>query len=138
MKALITIAIAAIFLTSYAKASAVYDVDITRVYDGDTFYANVQIWPQITINTAIRIRGIDAPEIKTKCQYEKTKGLISKTILANLLKQSPRILNVEHGKYAGRVIADVELAADRDVAEIMTRQGHAVRYHGGKRQKWCP
>ena len=138
MKTQITIIITALFLSMNANASATYDVDITRVYDGDTFFANVEIWPQITINTGIRIKGIDAPEIKTKCQYEKTKGLVSKTILANLLKQSPRILNVEHGKYAGRVIADVELAGDRDVAEIMTRQGHAVHYQGGKRQKWCP
>ena len=45
---------------------------VISVYDGDTFRVNIDSLPPIVgKNIAIRVNGIDTPEIRGKCQYEK-------------------------------------------------------------------
>ena len=41
-----------------------YPAEVLRVFDGDTFEARVRIWPGTDVTTKVRIRGIDAPEMK--------------------------------------------------------------------------
>ena len=50
--------------------------EIISVYDGDTFRANINELPDIVgKNIAIRILGIDTPEIKGECEKEKTLAI---------------------------------------------------------------
>ncbi len=45
--------------------------DVVSVYDGDTLTVDAHPWPQITVRTSVRVDGIDAPEIRGKCDSEK-------------------------------------------------------------------
>ena len=41
-------------------------------YDGDTFRVDIaEIHPLIGLNLPIRLRGVDTPEIRGKCDQEK-------------------------------------------------------------------
>jgi micrococcal nuclease len=45
---------------------------IIKVYDGDTFYADIEGWHDIVgKRIGIRITGIDTSKIRTKCNNEK-------------------------------------------------------------------
>src|SRR4051812_3233463 len=46
-------------------------VEVLRTIDGDTFLARVRLRePDRTIVTKVRLRGIDAPELKAGCEQE--------------------------------------------------------------------
>lgn len=50
----------------------VYVSQVVSVYDADTFRVNLQNFPDIAgKNMPIRVNGVDAPEIRGKCTYEK-------------------------------------------------------------------
>ena len=51
----------------------VYPAEVVRVIDGDTFQARVQVWPGLSVDTKVRLRGIDAPELHARCADE-TQG----------------------------------------------------------------
>src|SRR3954465_9784076 len=44
-----------------------HPVDVIRTIDGDTFEARVHLEPGLDLNTRVRLRGIDAPELKASC-----------------------------------------------------------------------
>ena len=45
---------------------------VTSIYDADTFRANIKDYPPIVgESNSIRINGVDAPEIRGKCESEK-------------------------------------------------------------------
>ncbi len=48
--------------------------DVIGVYDGDTLTVDAHPWPQITVRTSVRVRGIDTPEIRGKCSSEKAQA----------------------------------------------------------------
>ena len=111
---------------------------IVSVYDGDTFNARIQVWDNIDVVTAVRIRGIDTPEIKGKCPAEKATALAAKKRLTELLAGGPvQLSHVEPDKYAGRVDADVAING-QPVAAVLIAEGLARPYTGGARQGWCP
>ena len=43
---------------------------VVRVYDGDTLTVNAFPWPGMTIRTAVRVNGVDTPEIRGLCDAE--------------------------------------------------------------------
>jgi len=45
--------------------------------------------------------------------------------------------HVKHGKYAGRVVADVKLNSGDNLAAKIINQGLGREYHGGAREGWC-
>jgi endonuclease YncB( thermonuclease family) len=51
-----------------------FQAELVRVIDGDTFEARVRIWFGQEITTLVRIRGIDAPELKARCGSEASKA----------------------------------------------------------------
>ena len=49
---------------------------VISVYDGDTFRVSIKIYPPIVgENIAIRVNGIDTPEIRGKCPSEKVLAI---------------------------------------------------------------
>lgn len=60
---------------------------IIKVYDGDTFTINVDgDCPNILCSKIpVRINGIDAPEIRGKCEQEKSGAMDSRAYLVHLL-----------------------------------------------------
>ena len=61
-----------------------YPAEIVSVLDGDTFEARVRIWFGQEITTLVRIRGIDAPELKGRCGDELRGAQASRDALAKL------------------------------------------------------
>jgi micrococcal nuclease len=115
-----------------------YSADVTRVLDGDTFEARVKIWLGQEVTTRIRLRGIDAPEMKARCDIEHTKALAAKDYLARLLNEGGvTVTQIGQDKYGGRVDADASTARTSDVGSALLAAGLARPYNGGKRQSWC-
>ena len=110
---------------------------VLSVTDGDTFRARIPVWDNVEVVTAVRIRGIDTPEIKGKCPAEKAAALAAKARLAELLNGQVQLLHVEPDKYFGRVDADVTVNG-QSVAAVLIAEGLARPYTGGARQGWCP
>ncbi len=48
-----------------------------------------------------------------------------------------RLRNIRYGKYAGRVLAEVETAQGEDLARGLMADGLARPYAGGARAPWC-
>jgi len=119
-----------------------FQAELVRVIDGDTFEARVRIWFGQEITTLVRIRGIDAPELKAKCGSEASKAQAARSLLQELLSGGRfRLWQIGLDKYAGRVLARVEVVKDPsladDVAELMLASAAARPYAGGPRQSWC-
>ena len=115
------------------------EAHIGKIHDGDSFTADATIWPGTIVAVAIRVRGIDAPEMQAKCLLEREMAAIAKQRLADRLLESGSVvlLNVGGDKYYGRVLADVILANGSDLATAMLATG-SVRPYGGKRRSgWC-
>src|SRR5215216_3144877 len=51
-----------------------YSAEVLRVIDGDTFEARVRIWPGLDVTTKVRLRNIDAPELKARCTEEQMRA----------------------------------------------------------------
>ncbi len=102
------------------------------VYDGDT----VEIDCGSETMTA-RIVGLDTPETKEPgCAAEAELGAKATARLRELVKARPaKMDSIGYDKY-GRVLAELQLGGE-DVADILTREGLAVRYDGGARVDWC-
>lgn len=111
---------------------------INAIYDGDTFYVDVDEWPDVIgKNIKVRISGIDTPEIRTKCKEEKRLGRLAKQFAVERLRAAKKVelKNLKRGKYF-RVIADVYVDG-LDLGEMLISAGHARRYDGGTREAWC-
>ena len=82
---------------------------VISVYDGDTFRVNIDSLPPIVgKNIAIRVNGVDTPEIRGKCQYEKNLALKARDFVRDRLANAKEIklTNLQRGKYF-RVVASV-------------------------------
>lgn len=111
---------------------------VVEVLDGDTFLAEAHVWPGQSIRVNVRIRGIDAPEMKSRCAVEYSAALEARDMLAELLQDGEvSISNIGGAKYYGRVLADVSTRDGRTVGATMLDLGLARPYGGGRRAGWC-
>ena len=135
------------FLLAFSTAEASPRQEIIRgpmtgealgILDGDTVSVKVRVWIGQEIETSLRIDGIDAPEIKGKCEKERAMAAAARNELAALLSDNMiQIYNVRLEKYAGRVLAQVKTTGGINIGQHMIEKGLARPYHGEKRQAWC-
>ena len=122
-----------------ANQSKSYTVEkIISVYDGDTFRADIKGLPDIIgKNIAIRILGIDTPEIKGKCEEEKIVAIKARDFARKALFNANKITlkNLKRDKYF-RLLADVYFD-DTDLANALLENNLAVKYSGKKKSSWC-
>ena len=109
---------------------------VVSVYDGDTFTADAMPWPGITVRTAVRVDGVDTPEIRGECQAERDKAVEAREFAEAALGEAVHLVDVRHGKYAGRVVAHV-LVNGEDLAALIIEAGLGRPYEGGAREGWC-
>ena len=64
-------------------------------------------------------------------------ALAARDFVRELVGEEVVLLDVEQGKYAGRVVAGVRLADGRDLATVLIEAGRGRPYDGGKRESWC-
>ena len=115
-----------------------HSVEVVRVVDGDTFEARVHLWPGLEMTTRVRLRGVDAPEIKGACADEFRMAEAAGEMLRALLADGDvAIFNIGPDKYNGRVVADAATRRTPSVSSALLTSGHARPYQGGKRGGWC-
>jgi micrococcal nuclease len=117
--------------------SAVVD-EVTSIYDGDTFRVTIRNWPAVVgERVPVRVLGIDAPELRGKCQQEKERARAAKQFTVAALRGAKRIelQQIERGKYF-RLLARVSVDG-RDLGEQLIERGLARPYDGGTRRGWC-
>lgn len=120
------------------NAAVRHAVDVVRVIDGDTFEARVHLWPGLEMTTRVRLRGIDAPEIKGACAEEtRMAESASEALRAQLADGDVTIFNIGPDKYNGRVVADAATRRTPNVSSVLLGSGHARPYQGGRRGGWC-
>ena len=115
-----------------------YKAKCTRVVDGDTIDANIDLGFDITIHKRIRLAGIDSPESRTRDLEEKKRGLASKDRLIELIDKGDLILESrEVGKY-GRVLGTLHIQQEDlepiNINDTLVKEGYAVEYWGGKKK----
>lgn len=112
--------------------------EVTSVYDGDTFRVNIHAWPSVVgQRMPVRISGIDAPELRGKCDAEKQLARKAKQFTVEALRSAKviELRDIDRGKYF-RIVADVYVDGE-NLAKQLIDSGLAVPYSGGTRQSWC-
>lgn len=104
-----------------------YKARITRVIDGDTFEATVDLGFNVWIDATFRVLNLDTPEThRPSCKAEKIHGERAKARAKELLEGKELVIRTfkgdETGKY-GRYLASVALEDGRDYASVMEAEG---------------
>lgn len=121
-----------------ADRQLAYSADVVRVIDGDTFEARVQLWPGLELDTKVRLRNIDAPELHARCADELAKARAARAALQALLAAGGvTISRVGIDKYGGRIDALVATRDTADVSAALLDGGFARSYDGRRRLSWC-
>jgi len=111
---------------------------VITVLDGDTVILKAQIWIGTEVETSVRIAGIDAPEIKGKCEKETSMAEAARAEIARLVAAGTvSLYDIRLEKYAGRVLARVRTASGIDISDYMIAKGFVRPYGGEKRKSWC-
>ena len=108
-------------------------------YDGDTIYVAIPGLPGEIANMSVRVRGVDTPEIRGKCESEKHLAKQARDYARNRLKsaKSVEFCEPEWGRYGGRVVASVRIDGSPLDVELISN-GLARAYDGKtKRRPWC-
>ena len=111
---------------------------VENIYDGDTLRVTVHDWPPLFGRSIpVRVRGVDTPEIRGRCPYEKRKAIAARDFVRRHLFTSQSIVlrDVTRGKYF-RIVADVYVDGV-NLSETLIKSGHGRAYDGGRREFWC-
>jgi len=138
-----TAMIATTLLAPMAQA-ACYDWPLREyrgefAYDGDTIYVAIPGLPGEIANMSVRVRGVDTPEIRGKCESEKQLAQQARDYARQRLKTAKAVefCEPEWGRYGGRVVASVRIDGSPLDLELIDN-GFARPYDGKtKRQPWC-
>ena len=110
-----------------------------RLIDGDTLAVVVFLWSGLTGIYDVRVKGVDAPETRTSCAAEKALGLKARAYVERRLR--PGAADVEFGKFARRVVADIRRPYSDRMLPLRTellRDGLAVEWDGNSPSPdWC-
>lgn len=111
---------------------------VVRIVDGDTLIVRARIWLGQEVETAVRLDGIDTPELKSPCAAERELAGRARDTIAGLTDGRSVVLrDVRYGKYAGRVLARIETESGQDLATALLERGLGRAYRGGRRVGWC-
>ena len=111
---------------------------VVGVVDGDTIVVKARIWLGHDVEIRIRLDGVDAPELKGKCESERLMALAARALMVKLADGGRVVLrDIQYGKYAGRVVARVETPAGTDFSRALQEAGLGHAYDGRRRATWC-
>ena len=124
---------------SETKDPYVYRIkSITKVVDGDTIDANIDLGFDISLTKRVRLAGIDTPESRTRNQYEKKLGLQAKAWLKERLNFAKDIIiktelpdsTEKYGRIIGHLFVNDQ---ETSLNNQMIAEGYALEYEGGKK-----
>ena len=113
---------------------------ISKVVDGDTIDADIDLGFDISLSKRIRLAGIDTPESRTTDLKEKSLGLQSKEWLKHRLEFAKDIIiktelpdsTEKYGRIIGHLFINGE---DVSLNNQMITDGYALAYDGGTKDK---
>ena len=124
-------------LTAALLLALTVPATVNSVYDGDTVKVSADIWPGITWTGSVRVLGIDTPELRGKCPEEKAAAVEAREFVKRVAGDHVLLHGIKLGKFAGRVLASIQIETGDDLAELLIEAGHARPYDGGAREGWC-
>ena len=111
---------------------------VLRVIDGDTIAVRARIWIGQSVDTRVRIVGVDTPELRGECALEIELAAAARELVVEALGDQPVTLrDVRYDKFGGRVLARVESYTGEDIARLLIAAGLGRPYDSGKRAAWC-
>ena len=111
---------------------------VIEVVDGDTIAVRARIWVGQDVETRVRLSGVDTPEFNGRCGHERELAAHARAFVVEAIGGGAvKLSDVHYGKYAGRVVADVETAAGEDLGALLIAAGLGRPYDGGARASWC-
>ena len=122
---------------SETKDPYVYRIkSVTKVVDGDTIDASIDLGFDISLEKRIRFAGIDTPESRTTNVKEKAMGLESKDWLKKTLEGAKDILiktelpdsTEKYGRIIGHLFINGQ---ETSLNNQMIAEGYALAYDGG-------
>jgi micrococcal nuclease len=120
---------------SKAPDAFVYNCELDRVIDGDTFDCIIDLGFDVKLHKQrVRLSGIDTAESRTRDLAEKKLGLAAKERLKELCIGKFKVKSLGKGKY-GRILGIPYTETGEDICQMLIDEGHAVEYHGGKKTK---
>jgi len=127
----------------------IYRCTVTRVVDGDTVDADIDLGFNLFTKDRIRLMGMDTPESRTRNLKEKSLGLASKARLKELLKAAAPIKGKRgkksvflqtskqgKGKF-GRILGALWVNGE-NLNEVLIAENHARPYFGGSKGEFGP
>ena len=126
---------------SETKDPYVYRIkSVTKVVDGDTIDADIDLGFDISLSKRIRLAGIDTPESRTTNIKEKAMGLESKEWLKKTLEGAKDILiktelpdsTEKYGRIIGHLFINGQ---ETSLNNQMITSGYALAYDGGTKDK---
>jgi endonuclease YncB( thermonuclease family) len=119
-----------------AWALGPFESRVIRVLDGDTIEVEATVWLGQVVRTTVRFDGVDAPEIRGKCEFERMLARDAKLFVEQRVADGVTIDNVRPDKYGDRVLATVK-AKGVDLGQQLIAAGLGRAYHGEKKGDWC-
>lgn len=113
---------------------------VTKIVDGDTIDAELDLGFNISYSQRIRLAGIDTPESRTTDKAEKALGLEVKKKLGDLVAQAKDIVirteKPDSSEKYGRILGWLYLdGAELSVNEALIASGYAWSYLGDTKVK---
>ena len=123
------------------KQGVLYDVEITRVKDGDTVAFRAPWLPDpLPKELALRVFGVDTPEKghRAQCPAEDARGQAATKFTTNAVAKSIKrqVLLYDWDKFGGRVLGDIILDG-QSLRMMLIQNGFAREYYGEAKQSWC-
>jgi len=122
---------------SETKDPYIYRIkSVTKVVDGDTIDADIDLGFDISLTKRIRFAGIDTPESRTTNVKEKAMGLESKEWLKKALEGAKDIIikteKPDSTEKYGRIIGHLFInGQETSLNNQMIDEGYALAYDGG-------
>jgi endonuclease YncB( thermonuclease family) len=106
-----------------------YFGQITRVIDGDTFEAFINLGFGITQRFCVRLEGIDTPEKST------IEGKQAKQYVKDLIEGKTVLFKDAGSEKYGRSLAKIEMSDGTDLTQFLLEKQIGIEY-SGKRKKF--
>lgn len=119
-----------------------YNAQIKRVIDGDTIVVDIDLGFDVVLkDQSVRLKGVDAPESRTRDAAEKIFGNLAKEYVLDFCFQCNGKIIVqteldETGKF-GRILGTIIDANDRELIlnEELIKKHYAVNYLGQNKKE---
>ena len=112
---------------------------VVSVYDGDTVTCIFLHGKKVPMKINVRIRGIDAPEMKSKNPLETKAAMVVKHIVSSMIKdEMVKLVIIKWDKYGGRIVGDIyykNKGNECSLSDFLLGAGLVKPYDGTKKKE---